>query len=78
MSESTNEKIKNCKVCKKALIDETVPICLRCRLKGKKGVTDFGKAAGIGAFVIALGAAIGNSKNGSDENIDTDNYSEDD
>lgn len=78
MSESTNEKIKKCKVCKKALIDETLPICLRCRLKGKKGVTDFGKrTAGIVA-VVAFGAAIGNSKNCSDENIDTDNYSEDD
>lgn len=28
-------KIKKCLMCKKTLLDEKVPICLRCRLSGR-------------------------------------------
>lgn len=41
---------KRCLTCKKKLIDESIPICLRCRLKGRNYV-------GTGAEV-ALGTAI--------------------
>ena len=79
MSDNASEKNKNCKVCKKALIDEKVPICLRCKLSGKKKASNIGKkAAGIGAGVVAVTTIIGNIQNNSDEDLDSDNYSEDD
>ena len=69
MSESTNEKIKNCMFCKKALIDETVPICLRCRLKSKKNA--IGVIGCLGAGALGL-MALGNAQNKTDDSIDTD------
>lgn len=57
--------------CKKALIDETLPICLRCRLTK----IDFVKHVGGG--LLAVGGALiafGNTQNNTDDSIDTDYY----
>ncbi len=79
MSDNANEKEKKCIVCKKKLIDEKIPICLRCKLSGKKKASNIGKkVAGIGAGVVAVATIIGNIQNNSDEDLDSDNYSEDD
>lgn len=79
MSDNANEKEKKCIVCKKKLIDEKIPICLRCKLSGKKKASNIvKKAAEIGAGVVAVTTIIGNIQNNSDEDLDSDNYSEDD
>lgn len=62
MSDNASEKNKNCKVCKKALIDEKVPICLRCKLTLKKNAFGVGKwVGGFGVGALGLLTAFGNS-----------------
>ena len=73
MSDNANEKEKKCIVCKKKLIDEKIPICLRCKLSGKKKASNIGKKV-VG--VVAVTTIIGNIQNNSDEDLDSDNYSE--
>lgn len=48
------EQIHKCLFCKKKLIDEKVPICLRCRQKAKSKVAKGGSAVlGVGAAVLS-------------------------
>ena len=51
MSKDNKDKVKRCLFCHKRIIDKKVPVCKRCRLKGKNGVEK-----GVGG-VVALGAA---------------------
>lgn len=44
-------KERKCKTCGKRLIDEKIPICLRCRLTGRNNV---GKVSGIVGMVLAV------------------------
>lgn len=46
------EQAHKCLFCKKKLIDEKVPICLRCRQKTKSNV------AKGGTLVITVGSAV--------------------
>ena len=50
-----NKKEKRCIFCRKLLLDETLPICLRCRLQGVKYTGDGIKAFGA-LLILAIGA----------------------
>lgn len=63
MSESND--IKRCKFCKKALIDEKIPICLRCRLTGKKKAAK--PVVGIAAISAGVLSIHNNRSNTEDE-----------
>ena len=43
---------KKCIFCKKTLIDEKIPVCPRCRRKGKDG------AKGVGVFALTAGTFV--------------------
>ena len=47
------EQIHKCLFCKKKLIDEKVPICLRCRQKAKSNVVKGGSVIGVGVTVLS-------------------------
>ena len=49
---SEQEKEECCLVCGKQLIDEKIPLCLRCKLEGRD------KAKAIGEIVGGMGLAI--------------------
>lgn len=61
---SKEEKEKRCLFCGKRLIDEKIPICLRCKLKGRDTA---GEVTGvIGGLAVIIGggkALLDNSKN---------------
>ena len=64
MSNIKEEKERRCLTCKKRLLDEKIPICLRCRLRGRnysgKGVEIVGS---IAAVAVSGKAVIDNTKN---------------
>lgn len=64
MSNEKDEKERRCLTCKKLLLDEKMPICLRCRLRGRNYAGKGGQIIG-GLAITALGtkAAIDNTKN---------------
>lgn len=47
------EQAHKCLFCKKKLIDEKVPICLRCRQKAKSNVVKGGSVIGVGVTVLS-------------------------
>ena len=48
------ERTHKCLFCKKKLIDEKVPICLRCRQKAKSNVVKGGSVViGVGVTVLS-------------------------
>lgn len=53
MGEETKER--KCIFCGKKLLDERLPLCLRCRLEGRNTVVKVGKTAGT--IVLAVGGA---------------------
>lgn len=63
MSNIKEEKERRCLTCKKRLLDEKIPICLRCRLRGRnysgKGVEIVGS---IVAVAVSGKAVIDNTK----------------
>ena len=61
--EIIEEKKKVCLGCKKQLLDEKLPFCLRCRLAGRNTVANAGEIV-VGLAVVAGGAkAIADNKN---------------
>lgn len=52
---SKKNKEKECIFCRKALLDEKVPLCLRCRIK-KRDVTAAVMGA-VGTVALAVGSA---------------------
>lgn len=57
---SENEgKEKRCVICGKKLMDEKIPVCLRCKLKGRKV---FAGVAGVAIVISKTKAAVDNSK----------------
>jgi len=64
MSNINEEKERRCLTCKKRLLDEKIPICLRCRLRGRnysgKGVEIVG---GIATVAVSGKAVIDITKN---------------
>ncbi len=78
MSDNTSEKTKNCLKCKKALIDETVPICLRCRLEERNKVVVGGVVVvGLGGLLKFFNDNAQGDAN-SDDDSDSDSDDEDD
>lgn len=66
---------KKCMFCRKTLVNEVFPMCLRCRLKTRNGAGAAGKVAGIvaGAATTLLGvAAVGLGGNNSGNNSAND------
>ncbi|SCY77127.1 hypothetical protein SAMN02910292_02859 [Lachnospiraceae bacterium XBB2008] len=55
-----DEEIKDrrCKTCGKKLIDEKLPICLRCRLKGRNFMGNLTEAGAGIVLLIAGGKAL--------------------
>ena len=53
MSKMNVEKERRCLTCKKLLLDEKFPVCLRCRLQGRNGAGNVGKIIGGIALVIS-------------------------
>ena len=51
-------KERKCKTCGKRLIDEKLPICLRCRLKGRNNAGKVGEIAVGTVLAIAGGKAL--------------------
>ncbi len=47
-------KERKCMTCGKKLLDEKLPFCLRCRLKGRNNVGRAGEVVG-GAFLLFAG-----------------------
>lgn len=61
MSEKNEDR--RCLTCGKKLLDEKLPICLRCRLQGRNTTAKVGEAAG-GLAVAALSIiSIANNNN---------------
>jgi len=64
MSNIKEEKERCCLTCRKRLLDEKLPICLRCRLRGRnysgKGVEIVG---GVVVAIVSCKAVIDNTKN---------------
>jgi hypothetical protein len=61
MSEENKERA--CIACGKKLLDEKIPICLRCKLKGRNTVAKTTEI--VGGIVTLIGAAaITNNHNG--------------
>lgn len=59
----TEEKEKRCLFCGKKLIDEKIPVCLRCKLKGRNNAGRAGEiAVGVVATIGGSKALIDNSK----------------
>lgn len=57
-------KEKRCIFCGKRIIDEKIPICLRCKLEGRNTVGRVGEMAGVVALAIKGGVELmNNSKN---------------
>lgn len=53
----SNEKERRCLTCKKLLLDEKIPICLRCKLQGRNYAGESG--AIIGSLAITfLGSKV--------------------
>lgn len=50
-----DDKEKRCLTCGKLLVGEKLPLCIRCRLKGRNNVAKGGEAL-MGAAVLFLGA----------------------
>jgi len=51
-----DEKEKRCLFCGKRLIDEKIPVCLRCKLKGRNN------AGRVGEIAIGVAVTIGGGK----------------
>lgn len=51
-------KERKCKTCGKRLIDEKLPICLRCRLKGRNTAGRVGEIAVGTVLAVAGGKAL--------------------
>lgn len=51
-------KERKCKTCGKRLLDEKLPICLRCRLNGRNVVGRVGEGAVGLALLIGSGKAL--------------------
>lgn len=51
-------KERKCKTCGKRLIDEKLPICLRCRLKGRNTAVRVGEIVVGTVFAVAGGKAL--------------------
>ena len=60
-------KERKCKTCGKRLIDEKLPICLRCRLKGRN------TAGRVGEIAVGTVLAIASGKALIDQNQNNDN-----
>lgn len=60
--EKSEEKKRVCLGCKKQLLDEKLPFCLRCRLSGRN------TAANVGEIVAGLAVAAGGAKALADNN----------
>lgn len=59
----TEEKEKRCLFCGKKLIDEKLPVCLRCKLKGRNYVEAAGEiVVGVAVTVGGVKALLDNSK----------------
>ena len=56
MAEEVKER--KCKKCGKKLLDEKLPICLRCRLKGRNKFGRVGEGAAGLALLIGSGKAL--------------------
>ena len=56
------EKKRVCIGCKKQLLDEKFPFCLRCRLSGRNTATN------VGEIVLGLAVAAGSAKAIADNN----------
>ena len=64
MSEIKDVKERRCLACGKRLIDEKIPICLRCKLEGRNTAGRIGEVAGVIALAVGGSTAlINNSKN---------------
>ncbi len=77
MSDNANEKEKKCLFCKKKLIDETVHICLRCRLEGRDNVVGLALVLGGGVALKFFSDKAQGDAN-SDDDSDSDSDDEDD
>lgn len=60
--EKKEEKTRKCLGCKKQLLDEKFPFCLRCRLAGRN------TAANVGEVAIGVVMAVGGAKAIADNN----------
>lgn len=68
MSKIKVKKERRCLTCKKLLLDEKFPICLRCRLQGRNEAGNVGKVIGGIALVISgAKAAIEQTKTNNDD-----------
>ena len=56
--------VKKCKTCGKQLLDEKIPICLRCRLKGRNNTVEWGgKLVGVLGSVAVVANLVDGNKN---------------
>lgn len=71
MSEET--KVRRCLMCKKKLIDEFLPICPRCKLKGINGAKKTVRVL-TGAAIVGGGVAVAyNNLSKDEQENDTNN-----
>lgn len=69
MSKKNEEK--RCLVCKKILLDEKMPVCLRCKLQGRNAAGNVGKGiVGVALLISGTKAAIEQTKNNDEEEED--------
>lgn len=53
MSEETKER--KCVFCGKKMLNERIPLCLRCRLEGRNTAVKVGET--VGTIILAVGGA---------------------
>lgn len=59
----TEEREKRCLFCGKKLIDEKLPVCLRCKLKGRNTAGNVTKVvAGVAVAISSGKTLVDNSK----------------
>ena len=56
------ESVRQCKICSKKLLDEKIPLCIRCRIEGRNKATSWGGKAvsAAGAVTLIANMASGN------------------
>lgn len=64
MDEIKEEKVKKCVTCGKQLLDEKLPLCLRCRLKGRNTAGHIGEV--VGGIAVAIGGVAAMANNNDD------------
>ena len=65
------EKIRRCLTCRKKLVGEKLPVCIRCRLTGRNYTWNAGKVF-VGGLAAALtaGAIVKKNSGSNDDTMD--------